>query len=166
MLYHEECEMFMDNVLDCMKNAIVNKATHLTFDRDIPRRMLSNTKRMIFSSNLMQLKKALDQKVVKDIPVIIVSAGPSLDKNIHELKRRREKHLLLRWMLLFVQFCRLGCVRTCFAVLIQILRNDFLQERIQMKYFGLAINCQIQYCWRNMRSIFFTMALLESGGII
>lgn len=95
VLYHEECEMFMDNVLDCMKNAIVNKATHLTFDRDIPRRMLSNTKRMIFSSNLMQLKKALDQKVVKDIPVIIVSAGPSLDKNIHELKKAQGKAFII-----------------------------------------------------------------------
>lgn len=95
VLYHEECEMFMDNVLDCMKNAIVNKATHLTFDRDIPRRMLSNTKRMIFSSNLMQLKKALDQKVVKDIPVIIVSAGPSLDKNIHELEKAQGKAFII-----------------------------------------------------------------------
>lgn len=95
VLYHEECEMFMDNVLDCMKNAIVNKATHLTFDRDIPRRMLSNTKRMIFSSNLMQLKKVLDQKVVKNIPVIIVSAGPSLDKNIHELKKAQGKAFII-----------------------------------------------------------------------
>lgn len=95
VLYHEECEMFMDNVLDCMKNVIVNKATHVTFDRDIPRRMLSNTKRMIFSSNLMQLKKALDQKVVKDIPVIIVSAGPSLDKNIHELKKAQGKAFII-----------------------------------------------------------------------
>lgn len=95
VLYHEECEMFMDNVLDCMKNAIVNKATHLTFDRDIPRRMMSNTKRMIFGSNLMQLKKALDQKVVKAIPVIIVSAGPSLDKNIHELKKAQGKSFII-----------------------------------------------------------------------
>lgn len=95
VLYHEECEMFMDNILDCMKNAIVNKATHLTFDRDIPRRMLSNTKRMIFSSNLMQLKKALDPKVVKDIPVIIVSAGPSLDKNINELKKAQGKAFII-----------------------------------------------------------------------
>lgn len=95
VLYHEECEMFMDNVLDCMKNAIVNKATHLTFDRDIPRRMMSNTKRMIFGSNLMQLKKALDQKVVKEIPVIIVSAGPSLDKNIHELKKAQGKAFII-----------------------------------------------------------------------
>ena len=95
VLYHEECEMFMDNVLDCMKNAIVNKATHLTFNRDIPRRMLSNTKRMIFSSNLMQLKKALDQKVVKDVPVIIVSAGPSLDKNIYELKKAQGKAFII-----------------------------------------------------------------------
>ena len=95
VLYHEECEMFMDNVLDCMKNAIVNKATHLTFNRDIPRRMLSNTKRMIFSSDLMQLKKALDQKVVKDVPVIIVSAGPSLDKNIYELKKAQGKAFII-----------------------------------------------------------------------
>ena len=95
ILYHEECEMFMDNVLDCMKNAIVNKATHLTFDRDIPRRMLSNTNRMIFSSNLMQLKKALDPKIVQNIPVIIVSAGPSLDKNIHELKKAQGKAFII-----------------------------------------------------------------------
>ena len=95
ILYHEECEMFMDNVLDCMKNAIVNKATHLTFDRDIPRRMLSNTNRMIFSSNLMQLKKALDPKIVQNIPVIIVSPVSYLDKNIHELKKSQLKYFII-----------------------------------------------------------------------
>lgn len=50
--------------------------------------------------NFIHIKKSnyiseLIGKIEEDIPVIIVSAGPSLDKNIDELKRAEKKSLIL-----------------------------------------------------------------------
>lgn len=95
ILYHEECENFMDGVLECMRNEMVNKETHLAFDRLIPRHMLYHMKRMIAHSNMEQLKQVLCANDLQEIPVIIVSAGPSLDKNIHLLKQAEGKAFII-----------------------------------------------------------------------
>lgn len=103
IVYHDECETFMDAVLECMRNEIMNKETHLAFDRQIPQHMLYHTKHMLPYSNINQLKQELLTKDIEDIPAIIVSAGPSLDKNVHLLKKQKGKHLLLLLMLRYVQ---------------------------------------------------------------
>lgn len=95
ILYHDMCEEFMDQVLDRMKNLIVNKSTQLSFNRTIPQRILSNMKRMIGCSNIKQLKDKLKEYNIGDIPVIIVSAGPSLDKNVNLLKKLKGKSLII-----------------------------------------------------------------------
>lgn len=95
ILYHEMCEQYMDIVLDRMKNVIVNKSTQLSFNRLVPQRILSNTKRMIMHSNIRQLQMALKNYDLRNIPAIIVSAGPSLDQNIHLLKEARGRALII-----------------------------------------------------------------------
>lgn len=95
VLYHEQCEKFMDDVIDQMRNIIVNKSTHLDFNRTIPRRILFNMQRMIQHSNIKQLYDALQEKDLKEIPAIIVSAGPSLDKNVHLLKQVQGKAFII-----------------------------------------------------------------------
>lgn len=93
--YYELCEEFMDDVLNRMKNMIVNKSTQVSFNRVIPQRILFNMKHMIEFSNIIQLKTALVEKSIQDIPAIIVSAGPSLDKNIHLLKKAQGKAIII-----------------------------------------------------------------------
>lgn len=95
VLYHEECEIYMDGVLECMRNVMVNKATHLAFDRSLPQHMLYHMKNLIFHSNIEQLKFLLQKENLKDIPAIIVSAGPSLDKNVHLLKQAKGKAFII-----------------------------------------------------------------------
>ncbi|MBD9181650.1 MAG: DUF115 domain-containing protein [Roseburia intestinalis] len=96
ILYHEECEKFMDGVLECMRHAIVNKETHLAFNRLLPQHMLYHMKHLINHSNIEQLKQALATVGnLDEIPVIIVSAGPSLDKNIHLLKQAQGKAFII-----------------------------------------------------------------------
>ena len=95
VLYHEMCELFMDMVLEQMRNIIVNKSTQLNFNRLTPQRVLLNMKRMIQHCNIRQLQMALNGKDVQNIPVIIVSAGPSLDKNIHLLKEAQGKAVII-----------------------------------------------------------------------
>lgn len=95
VLYHDMCEEFMDQVLDRMKNLIVNKSTQLSFNRTIPHRILSNMKRMVDCSNMRQLKDKLKEYDICSIPVIIVSAGPSLDKNVNLLKKLKGKSFII-----------------------------------------------------------------------
>ena len=95
MIYHKECEQFMDAVLECMRNATVNKETQFAFDRLLPQHMLWHMKHMISYSNIQQVKRSIFKKDIKDVPAIIVSAGPSLDKNIHLLKKAQGKAFII-----------------------------------------------------------------------
>ena len=51
----------------------------------------ANMKELIHSRSLVSLY----QRIPKDIPVIMVAAGPSLDKNIEELKRAKGKSFII-----------------------------------------------------------------------
>lgn len=95
VLYHESCESFMDSVIERMRNEIVNKTTHLTFNRSVPRHTLFHMRGLIYQRNLEQLKRALSVHDLKEIPAIIVSAGPSLDKNVHLLKKAQGKAFII-----------------------------------------------------------------------
>lgn len=95
VLYPVECKQYMDDILRGMRNVYANKATNLLFDRKIPQNILYNMKRMIKCSNIEQLKEKLQEVNLNNIPAIIVSAGPSLDKNINELHKAQEKAFII-----------------------------------------------------------------------
>lgn len=52
--------------------------------------MLSGVRNLLYSKSLF----GLHDRLPKDVPVFLIAAGPSLDKNIEELKRVGEKGLL------------------------------------------------------------------------
>lgn len=95
VLYHESCESFMDSVIERMRNEVLNKATYLNFNRLIPQHTLFHMRGFIYQRNLGQLKRALSEYDLTEIPAIIVSAGPSLDKNVHLLKRAQGKAFII-----------------------------------------------------------------------
>lgn len=86
VLYPEICRKFMDEVIDRIRNEIVHKNTFLGFNRKIPQNMLFNIKHMIGQRNLGQIKEKLKDVNFDQIPAVIICAGPSLDKNIKEVK--------------------------------------------------------------------------------
>lgn len=86
MLYHDLCMEYIDGVIERMRNEIVNKSTSLCFDRLIPQYTLYHMKNMIYHKNIEQLRQVLEYRDISSIPCIIVAAGPSLDKNICQLK--------------------------------------------------------------------------------
>lgn len=87
VLYTESCQKFIDEVIDRIRNEVVNRHTHMYFERAIPRNILYNMRNMIRQRNAIQMKSVLEQEKIEDVPAIIVGAGPSLDKNIKEMKR-------------------------------------------------------------------------------
>lgn len=95
ILYREECENFMDTILDRLQDEIVRKSTRLSFDRMVPRHTLYNMKHMIGCRNIYQIAQAMQGIDVSEIPAVIVSAGPSLDKNIQELRKAEGKAFIV-----------------------------------------------------------------------
>ena len=95
VLYHEVCEAFIEQVIEEMRNIMVTKSTREAFNRKVPQNNLSNMKHMIGQSNHEQLRCKLQEAGATDLPAIIVSAGPSLDKNIHELKKAQGKAFII-----------------------------------------------------------------------
>lgn len=61
----------------------------------IPQHILYHMKNMISQRNIAQIKQAFSAYPVADIPVIIVSAGPSLDKNVKELRKAQGKAFII-----------------------------------------------------------------------
>lgn len=95
VLFRESCETFEDAIIDRIRDELIKKSTTLNFQRSISKNTLLNMKNMIFHKNISQLKVKLEELGVEDIPAIIVSAGPSLDKNIQELKKAEGKAFII-----------------------------------------------------------------------
>ena len=95
VLYHDACEGFMDAIQERLQEEIVHKSTRLTFQRMVPQHTLYNMKHMIGCRNIYQIRQALEGLNVEEIPAILVSAGPSLDKNISELKKAQGKAFIV-----------------------------------------------------------------------
>lgn len=70
---------------------LVNRNTEAYFGIDIVKNAIDNYRYLPESNYLLELKG----KFPKDVPVIIVSAGPSLDLNIEELKQAKGKAIIL-----------------------------------------------------------------------
>lgn len=91
VLYPKECEQFMDEVIDQVRNEVVNKETSRHFGRSIPHNKLFHMRHMIGQRNVGQIRNELQKTGIEGIPAIIISAGPSLDKNIKEVKKAEGK---------------------------------------------------------------------------
>lgn len=95
ILFHEECEEFQNLIIERLRDEAVKKGTSLSFQRVIPRNTLYNMKHTIRTRNIGQIREALEECPLEDIPAVIVCAGPSLDKNIQELKKIQGKALII-----------------------------------------------------------------------
>lgn len=95
ILFHEECEEFQNLIIERLRDEAVKKGTSLSFQRVIPRNTLYNMKHTIRTRNIGQIREALEECLLEDIPAVIVCAGPSLDKNIQELKKIQGKALII-----------------------------------------------------------------------
>lgn len=95
ILYHNECEQYMDSVIECIRSEIVNKGTSFAFNRLIPQHILFHMRNLIYHKNIEQLRQALLPYDLSQIPAIVVSAGPSLDKNVEVLKKAKGRAFVI-----------------------------------------------------------------------
>lgn len=94
-LFKEECLEAEDQIIDELKKIILEENTCLISNKRLVENIFYTMNDMIEKNNLAQVKDELDRIKACSSPAILVSAGPSLDKNIDELKRAKGKAMII-----------------------------------------------------------------------
>lgn len=90
-IWSEEANFFKAAVERRIKNLYINRNTILDDEKKIAKNYISNLKYLVQGTGTGALRDALSEIEIKDYPVVIVSAGPSLDKNVKVLKEYEGK---------------------------------------------------------------------------
>ncbi len=93
VIYEKEFDEWKKTIDDAVDNVDVNKNTNTRYGMDNLKSAISNYYDCILSNNVNELKKKLGE--IDSDTVVIVSAGPSLDKNVELLKEVKNKALIL-----------------------------------------------------------------------
>lgn len=87
IIYTKECKEFIDLMRYISRNHMLMKNTKVSSSPLMGDHTLSNLPYVLRGSSINELKKQFEQIDMEGTPAIIVSAGPSLDRNIRELKK-------------------------------------------------------------------------------
>lgn len=90
ILYKEELRSFVDKLKQTINSGYTDKITKLVHSSVWFNSFLRNIKAMAHSTPADALENVFNKK-----PAIIVSAGPSLEKNVHKLKAIQDKFVLI-----------------------------------------------------------------------
>ncbi len=91
VLFMEEAVGFMQIIHDIVQEETVQYATRMRFSNIAVKNLLDNVKYLCDGYKTTQLVKVIP----RDIPGIVVAAGPSLSKNIQELKKAKGKAFII-----------------------------------------------------------------------
>ncbi|MCS6131038.1 DUF115 domain-containing protein [Clostridium botulinum] len=89
-IYNEEYSEFLEEILEFTNNTAIAISTSLGFSKQFFKCFTRNIKQIIKSTVINELKYKF-----KNMPAIVVSAGPSLEKNIHLLKDVQDKFIII-----------------------------------------------------------------------
>lgn len=92
LLYKDECIKVQDYLAAFKDNCIISRNTLISYASEKAENSIGNYKDFVSQYSLNQIRdKFIQNEISEEIPAILVSAGPSLDKNISELKRAEGK---------------------------------------------------------------------------
>ncbi len=91
VLFPEEALAFLKMINECMSSEIVNYMTQMRFSTVTIKNLLDNVKYLCDGYKTTHLVDVIP----RDIPGIVVAAGPSLNKNIQELKKAKGKAFIV-----------------------------------------------------------------------
>ncbi len=76
----------MEKYLFAVKGIIFNRNTEIYFGREVIHNFLHLAKDVTEQYSIVQLENIIKKKGLEGLPAVLVAAGPSLDKNIEQLK--------------------------------------------------------------------------------
>lgn len=94
-LYLAQGQDYIEKMLYCVKKHVFNMNTEVAFGERLADNMLHSLPHILRGSSLNNLKSAIEKYDISGIPAIVVSAGPSLDKNIKQLKSVGNKAFII-----------------------------------------------------------------------
>lgn len=94
-IYPKECKHMLETMIYFMNKTKIYRNTIYNFRDEFAAHALSNMYDYLWQTDTHYLKECLAEEDLSDVPAIIVAAGPSLNKNVQELKRAKGKALIL-----------------------------------------------------------------------
>lgn len=94
-VYQDSYKYIVDTFKSTVELIIMDRNTHVSFSNVMMKNLLFNYNDIIEQYTINELKKQFDNIDKSEIPAIIVAAGPSLDKNVKELKKAEGKALII-----------------------------------------------------------------------
>lgn len=95
VLYLAQGQDYIEKMLYCVKKHVFNMNTEVAFGERLADNILYSLPYILRGSSLNNLKRAIRKYDISGIPAIVVSAGPSLDKNIKQLKSVGNKAFII-----------------------------------------------------------------------
>lgn len=95
IIYTEKCKELIEGMIFSIQNSRVRINTVNTFKKEFAHSAVVGMRDALEQTNIYELKKRLEEEDLTGVPCIIVAAGPSLDKNIEELKRAKGKAFII-----------------------------------------------------------------------
>lgn len=95
LLYHEICEMTINEMIVQVVYSRFMRNTVMNFQKEYVQSCIQCMSDVLSQSNVYQMREYFRKKNACDLPVIIVAAGPSLNKNIDLLKEAKGKAFIL-----------------------------------------------------------------------
>ncbi len=128
-LFSEKAVEFMKVCRDVAVKALTGYQTNRIFAGVMVKNLFSNARYLCDGYKTTQLIEVIP----RDIPGIVVAAGPSLDKNIHDLKKAKGKAFIVAVDTAIKPLLRAGIVPDLFAVIdalkpIELVRIEGAQE--------------------------------------
>lgn len=94
-IFGNELKEIKDIYLEAMTRVVFNRNTIITLGNELTHNISANLIDCIKQYSLENLVKEMDKLDKNGLPAIIVAAGPSLDKNIMELKKAKGKAFII-----------------------------------------------------------------------
>lgn len=94
-IFADSYQQFRENIESALELVIYTKNTEIERMEEITMNMLALTEDIIKQYSVKQLYGCVERMGWKDVPAILIAAGPSLDKNIAELKKWKDRAFFL-----------------------------------------------------------------------
>ena len=94
-LFRQEYQKMLDVYKSVVELIIFTRNTMILRGVEIQHNAYGLTRDMVESNSIIQLVNIMNTKETKDVPALLVAAGPSLDKNVEDLKKARGKAFLM-----------------------------------------------------------------------
>lgn len=94
-LFAESYRNMLDKRLFAVKQIIFSRNTEIVYGREFIHNILSSSSDVIEQYSIIQLIDIVRKKKLSDMPAVLVSAGPSLDKNIDRLRQIQDSVFIM-----------------------------------------------------------------------